>query len=453
MMGTIQLRVPQKNDRLAYGYEYEYDTENGNTLRIIPLNEYGDSIAGRSLRFTTFDHYYRWTEAGSSTAQYSKNYMIYTMTDRTDTLRYNDDGLQIYRSELVKGSFFRTFAYDAFGNLTEKCFFRCIPTGGLELRNKLTCTYLQDDHSLLERTEYNADAVVKYHKEVHEKNDSVTSITYYGGNNLGSLTPMNSESEGYHQQTTIIRHISDGTELLRTYRSIDTHTGQSCIIRQEKKIYNADSILWRNIVTDSLGHRTLSLEYEIENGIIVGQHVLGLSGNIIRYPLWDDNQLCYYRKKFIRNFAGDIVAAKAINEFGEESLITYGTHEIKTSVVPGDEIQQDGDNYTIYGTGSYKFSASDVNQNYVADYLHITDTLGTYYQCGLRDGDIILSMSPSEVRVARPATLSPQPQASDLYYSIHVFYPHQGNDGMEHYPVYFTEAEMRHLKQSIVPKP
>ena len=192
----------------------------------------------------------------------------------------------------------------------------------------------------------------------------------------------------------------------------------------------------------------MSLEYEIEDNLITGQHVIGLTGSILRCPSWDDNHLCYYRKKFIRNFAGDIVAAKAVNEFGEESIITYGTREIQTTIVPGEEIKEDGNDYTIFGTGSFKYSASEANPYQKVEYLHITDTLGTYYRCGLRDGDILISSANGEIMVARAQLKQVKPYAQSRY-KLLSFQPQKGEKGMESYPIYLTENEMRHLKKSL----
>jgi hypothetical protein len=290
---------------------------------------------------------------------------------------------------------------------------------------------------------------MRYRREVHEYRDSVTTISYYGGKSLSSLIPVNSPSTNYHQLIISEKRRNDTTEIDNTYRAVDESTGRLFVQRQERTIYNADSIPWRRIVTDSLGRRTLSIENEIENGLIVGQHVIGLDGNIIRYPAWDDNRLCYYRKKFIRNFEGEIIAAKAVNEFGEESLITYNTWEIQRAVVPGDEIKVEGEDFTVYGVGTYKYSADKVDQSRKVDYLHITDTKGTYYRCGLRDGDLLLSINAGEVTVARPLKATSASASNRKYYELLTFHPQTGEEGMEHYPVYFTEAEMQHLQNSL----
>lgn len=440
--------TPQRNSRQAYGYTYQYDPADGHTIVITPLDEYGDSISQLALQFTEFDKFMRWTKASNALAEYGSDYVIYTVPGRNDTLRFDENGQQVYRSERVSGKFFRTFSYDSDGNLTDNSTYSTAPNG--RLVGRVTCTYAEDSRKLLERTEFNVYDMMRYRREVHEYRDSVTTISYYGGKSLSSLAPVNSPSTNYHQLIISEKRHNDTTEIDNTYRVVDESTGRLFVQRQERTVYNADSILWRRIVIDSLGRRTLSIENEIENGLIVGQHVMGLDGSIVRCPQWDDNRLCYYRKKFVRNFAGEIVATKAINEFGEESLITYNTWEIRRSVVPGDEIKEEGEAYTIYGVGAYKFSAVSLLQNGKVDYLHITDTTGTYYRCGLRDGDILLAVNGDEVKVARPLLKTTSAfTLNRKYYEILTRRPQEGEQGMEHYPVYFTETEMQHLQESL----
>ncbi len=441
--------APQRNSRMAYGYLYDYDDTDNSTVSSTPLDEYGDSIAAWRLQFIAFDEFGRWTEASNSRAEYGPDHVIYTMPDRTDTLRFDEDGRQIYRSELLYGKSFRTYRYDSFGNMTSNSIYDCRNTKSLRLVRQVLCKYSDTTHELTERTDFNVQDRLRYRREVHESNDTTSIVSYFGGSSLTALKPINSDRSDYHQLITKVRKQDAGTEVQRIYRAIDEADSHGYILRQMSSYYNADSILTRSIITDSLGNRQLSLEYEIENGIVVGQHVVGLTGEPIRCPAWDDNSLCYYRKKFVRNFAGEIVAAKAVNEFGEESLITYGTREIQTSVVPGDEIQKEGPSYTIFGTGSYKLSAASVDASRQVDYLHITDTLGTYYRSGLRDGDILLSKTATEVKVARPFYKAQGGGLAPKRFLCLTFTPEEGEAGAEHYPVYYTEAEMQRLNNSI----
>jgi hypothetical protein len=194
---------------------------------------------------------------------------------------------------------------------------------------------------------------------------------------------------------------------------------------------------------------TLSLEYETSNGLVVGQHVLGLDATPIRCPNWDDKHQCYYHQKFIRSFSGDIVAVRAVNEFGEESMITYLDKDIHISVVPGNKISQEGEQDITFGIGIYRYGFTDADESRRVDYLHIINQSGTYYQCGLRDGDLILSTEANKVTVARPILDAKERAKKGFYYEVKTFTPQAGDKGMEHYPVYFTETEMSHFSESI----
>lgn len=434
--------TPQRNSRKAYGYEYEIDPENGSQTAIYSLDEYGDTIPGQSLHFTAWDQYLRWTASANAHAYYGPRHVIFSMEGRVDSLLYDNDGRQIYRSELINQHQLRTFAYDTSGNPTKHQVFRLDKQYGATLEYSVECRYYNNSDTLSEKTQYISDAMVKYRRESYQFMGNTQTITYFGGNDLSSLQAMCKEGEAYSKKTIRTEQNDSTRFVINTYYT--TIDGIEKEIRREECLYNhSDDLPLRRIEYED-GKRTLSLEYEIEDNLIVGQHVIGLSGTIIRCPAWDDTHLCYYRKKFIRNFAGEIVAAKAVNEFGEESLITNNSKEIKTSIVPGEAIELEGDNYTTFGIGVFKYSATEVNLEQRVDYLHITDTLGTYYRCGLRDGDILVSPTPTGVKVARILRESAAPA-----FKVLTFSPEKGEKGMEWYPVYYTDKEMRHLKKSL----
>ena len=442
--------TPQQNSRKAYGYKYEINQDDGYCIAILPLDEYGDTIQGQSLRFNKFDTYLRWTDSDFAHAVYGPNQIIYNMGLRIDSLLYDDNGHQIYRSEFIHGYQLRTFTYDIFGNLKKSNVFKLSGDKKMVLVNCVVCNYLNDSDSLLEKTEYIAEASIKYTREVHNYEKDIHTTIYYCGNDTSLLKKGNKVGEDYYKVVSKTE-FTDSTRLTVTTfygtRSVD----EGIELRREEIIYNRGNDLPLRKIYYTKGKRTMSLEYELEDNLITGQHVIGITGAIIRCPAWDDNHLCYYRKKFIRNFAGDIVAAKGVNEFGEESLITYGNHEIQTSIAPGDEIKEDGNDYTIFGTGSFKYSAPEANPNQKVEYLHITDTLGTYYRCGLRDGDILVSSANHEVKVARAVLNKATPNAQPKY-EVLSFQPQKGENGIECYPVYFTEKEMHHLNNSLIVK-
>lgn len=439
--------TPQQNSQGAFGYRYEIDQEKGYQTAIIPLDEYGDSIPGQSLYFDKVDKYGRWLTAGHAFAEYAADHVIYDMGDRIDSMCYDADGHQTYRSETIKKQWWKTYRYDSKGHLTDKSAFKISSHGDMELYSKFTYVYDDDSEELKEKTRYLADASVKYKREVHEIQDATHTFRYFSGSSLSDLKPSNTKDDKYCKITETEQYTDSTKTVTKMFFAIDSISGKEKQLQREEYTYDNNNILMRKIVYVE-GWRSQSIEYEIENGVIVGQHVIGLTGDIIRCPQWDDDGLTYYRKRFVRNFMGDIVATKAINEFGEESMVTFGDKEIRISVVPGNEIMEEGEAYTTYGIGIFKYSASPVDKSLKVDYLHIIDTLGTYYQCGLRDGDIILNTDGNKIQIARPLGNNNKEQ----YFDIQFFTPKKGDSGIDIYPVYYTKSEMRRLQESIKSK-
>lgn len=444
--------TPQQNGRKAHGYRYEINQEDGHCIAILPLDEYGDTIQGQSLRFNKFDMYLRWTDTDSAHADYGPNYIIYNMGHRIDSLQYDDEGHQIYRSEFIRGRQLRMFTYDVFGNMKKCSIFKLSDDNKTILANSVVCNYLHDSDSLLEKTEYLAEALIKYTREVHKYENNTHTTIYYRGNDLTSLKIGNKEGEDYYK-VVYKTEFTDSTRFsVTTFYGINS-TDEEIELRREEILYNRGNDLPLRKIFYTKGKRAISLEYEIEDNLITGQHVLGVVGDTIRCPQLDDNGLCYYRKRFIRNFMGDIVAAKAINEFGEESLITYDNIEVNIAVVPGKEIIKesilDGERHRIFGVGIYEYSAIPVDSNLKVDYIHITDTTGTYYQCGLRDGDIVLKATDDKIEIARAIKDPNIRKVKKKHFEIHSFRLEKGEKGMEQYPVFYTKSEMEKLQESI----
>lgn len=446
--------TPQQNSRGAYGYVYELDQEKGYRKTIIPLDEYGDSVKGQVTHFTQFDDYYRWIAADNAKAEYGPDRIIYSMADRIDTLLYDKDGRLAYRSETMhKQRRWHTFAYDLRGNLTDKSVYKLNSGNQPLLLSRLTNKYNESGDLLLESLRYAENDTVRYQRETHEFSGTTHTIRYFSGNSPSGLQPANrrlvrnDDTIYYHRQITTEKEVSNIIHKTNTYMQIGSG-GSELFLLSEEEYFKSGMIPWRKIVTKADG-MTLSLEYETSNGLVVGQHVLGLDDTPIRCPNWDDKHQCYYHQKFIRSFSGDIVAVKAVNEFGEESMITYLDKDIHISVVPGYKISQEGEQDITFGIGIYRYGYTDADESRKVDYLHITDQSGTYYQCGLRDGDLILSTDPNKVTVARPILDAKERAKKGFYYEVKTFTPQAGDKGMEHYSVYFTETEMSHFTESI----
>ncbi|MBR1415853.1 MAG: ATP-binding protein [Prevotella sp.] len=446
-----ELGTPQHNSRWAYGYNYTINPGSGVTEAVIPLDEYGNSIPNQSLHFSEFDQYQRWTAAANGArAEYGPHHIIYNMGIRIDTLRYDDDGRQIYRSETNVGLQWHKFAYDNRGNLIENSTFKLASNGAVRPIRRLLCEYFDNSDVLSRRTRYVDTAAVKYQCEIHEINGNTHVVTHFKGNTLASLQMANvrMDSISYHRMTTT----TDQQDSIRlktvTYTEIDEQTFADTHQWRKETAYDAHGQLLREIIWSD-GKQTQALEYEIEGGQVVGQHVIGLTGQPIRCPSLDNHtpHLSYYRLRFVRNFLGDTIAIKAINEFGETSIVTLKNQEYRVEPLAGHKMYKlsfEDEEPTITAGIQYKKEFLNEAPDNVVDYLHITDTTGTYYRSGLRDGDIILSIGQDVVEVARPLP------TENRYQVLPPIKLLQGNNpGMEHYDVYFTDLEIRRFKESI----
>ena len=447
--------TPQQNSRGVYGYIYEIDKEMGYKKAIIPLDEFGDSIRGQAVHFIEFDKYKRWITGDSAQAEYGSDRIIYTMVGRIDTLLYDKDGRLTYRSETMhRQRQWHTFAYDLRGNLTDKSVYRLNSGNKPHLLSRVTKQYDKSGDQLLESLKYVENDTIKYKCEKHDFKGTTHTVRFFCGNSQSDLHPTNrpavrnGDTIFYHRLTITEKETANIFHKTNTYMRIGDDGNESFLLSEED-YYKSGMIPWRKIVTNAEGTK-LSLEYETSNGLVVGQHVLGLDDTPIRCPNWDDKHQCYYHQKFIRSFSGDIVAVKAVNEFGEESLITFNDKDIHISVVPGYKISQEGEQDITFGIGIYRYGYADADESRKVDYLHITDKSGTYAECGLLDGDLILSMSADKVTVARPILdAKERAKKGGLYYEVLTKTPKAGDKGMEHYPVYFTETEMSHFTESI----
>ena len=213
-----------------------------------------------------------------------------------------------------------------------------------------------------------------------------------------------------------------------------------CKINQELCYYNENDEKVKHVYMHDNIVKYAYL-YEYDNGQVVSQAVAGMENNPVRYAEWDNNKMCYYKMKFIYNFSNTLVAIKGINEFGEESLITYKGMEYKRNSIPASIMKNNGDDFTEYGLKVYKESLTPLKNSFEVDYIRIKDSSGTWYKSGVRDGDLLISQG-GKLKIARP-----NPNRNS--YDILTFTPLQGDSGAEHYSVYFNQKEAIRYNQSI----
>ena len=424
--------TPQCNLEGDYGISYEL-SDDGRIMKRQSLDEYGDTISNKSFLCYEFDDYGRWIKGRDARADYSANRIVNVIGKTIDTLLFDDNGHRIYHSRF-DGNMLHTFTYNKEGNLIDNSI--------IEHDKKISSVSnrFDSDGNIVEKVSYSSTR--GYLKETHEFEGTTQTEAYYGGEDMANMKPVNS-SNNYHKK--VIKKINDSCSIY-SYYAIDS-CGLEHLLRDETKTKNKAGQLVRHIVTDEKGNRTLSMEYEIdEKGVVVGEHVIGLDGDTIRNAKWDESHLCYYRMRFVWDFKGNLVAIKAINEFGEESMIIMENKkvvEIKASTIPANEIKLEGDTYDIYGIGSYKYFYTEVDKQRRVNYVHITDIEGSYYLSGIRDGDLLLSTRGNMLTVARPNKIE------DSYIIINCQIQ-EGPTGAETYAVFFTTNEIERLNNAII---
>lgn len=410
--------VPQSNHEGAYGVTYEFNDTTGYITKMQALDAFGDPVKDfGEFKYEKFDDFGRVI----SSSEYTSKYYYSNYFGVQDSLLFDDNGLWRYHSRhIADSSLIQKFYYDTLGRLAKRYEFV-----GDTLTDFVKNVY-DEKGNLSNNITYTKTKGWK--KEIH--NDD--SISYYKGLDLNNLK--------CYRKVIIDK---SGDSCYYSYYNVDD-TGRDTLDYEELKIYNDAGQLWRHIIFDNQGNRTLSLEYEIKDGVVVGEHVMGLDGSIIRCPKWSVKGLCYYRMKYVRDFKGDIVARKAINEFGEESMIVNEENkEIKWSLIPSKLIEEGkNDTMTYKGVSSYAITKSKKTPQNKVTYIHIIDS--ACYQSGLRDGDLLVENNTDTIRIARP-------NVEENKFDIKtIFIKHDSLEKFcDIYDVYYTKEEMERYKNSI----
>ena len=436
--------TPQPNHMGAYGLRFSIN-EHGSTVSITPVDAFGDAIAGQTITFTEFDNYHRWKTASRGKALYSRELVVFTMDNRTDSLKFGDQGQLYYHSETTIDGARRIFEYDK-GQVK-----RTFHYASNAQKNKLLYSrevLPQKTNGIKETVVYWADSTMHYRLRREEQRLHGTTVAYYWGNSPTTTNnPMTvTMTVGRWHKMTCDTTQTDGLKKVRKeYIDADGKLAKNCRYNCEESYYNKSMEKVKTLVYKN-GECIYGYINEYEDGQIVVQSVVGIDGKTcVRYPKWDVYHLCYYKLKPVYNFSNTLVAVKAINEFGEESLITTSDKEdYRVSILPSAEMSTSKDDADIYGLQVYKIQTPAVNEKRQVQYIHIQDMKGTWYQAGVRDGDLLVSNGPM-LSIARPNP------AKDTYDIREVKIP-AGAIGAEHYTVYFTEKEMNRYNHAISQK-
>ena len=436
--------TPQPNDEGAYGYRLSVD-RSGRITQRLPLDAFGDAMHDRPVVYTGFDDYGRWTATeGGGHAEYGPLSVLYTLNNRTDTLLFSERGSLTYHSESIGDSLLNTFRYQK-GKVVSHSRYR--RADGLFKLYYSEEPLPQRDSHVTEVRIYCADSVKSWQMIREERTNGHYLQSFFEGTDSVSITGKMVVPTGmgwYHQfkaDTTVENGL---TKVLMTWLDVNGHPSGTMEVNSEVDYYNANNELVKRIQ-----YRDGTIRYaylnEYENGQIVSQAVMGIDGTPVRYAGWDYNEFCYYKMKLVYNFSNMLVAIKGVNEFGEESLITNGEEVFQMSVVPSVVMSYSEEDSLattqVFGLQQYTQSFSPLPFAAKVDYIRITDKQGSWYQAGLRDGDLLISEG-RQTKVARP-------NAGLGSYDIMTFSVKEGPTGAEHYPVYFNEKETKRYKEAL----
>lgn len=434
--------TPQPNHMDVYGYRYVLGKD-GRILQKIPVDVFGDPIEDAAITYEAFDRFGRWLQASAGKAEYHSRMVVFTMKERTDSLLFGENGELKYRSETMPDESYSYF-YEK-GKRMDVAHYRIENEGRI-------LTYQEQ---ILPRTNPNvqqtryfyADSIMPYRIKHEETEGNRFFVAYYGGVLPSRIdTPI---YEGTYHKMVVDTLKEEGlTKVIKEYLDMNDSLSLLCEYNRDVAYYNDKNEMIKHVTykNDSICYAYLN---EYENGEIVAQSVMGVDGKTpVRYPKMEMEQLCYYKMKYIRNFSGNLVAIKGVNEFGEESLITIikdgELFEYRLNVLPSQLFgKEERGDCQIFGTQMYFESLHKIDRANQVEYIRISDMQGTWYQSGIKNGDLLINNPAATiVKVARP-----NPEKNT--YDILEFAIPKGEKGIEHYPVYFNQKEMKRYNNAI----
>ena len=434
--------TPQPNNLDVYGYRYIIRKDDGRIIQKTPVDAFGDLLDTEATLYKDFDEYGRWTEIEGGQAEYSNQLVVFSLKNRRDSLKFSTEGELLYHSEMKNNGELKMFYYGK-GQVVKTFHYRKTNTG-IELA--YSRQVLPTKNSNIKETQiYWADSTIQYRIKREENNSRQMTIAYYGGNTPSSINkPLLIPEEQYHKLISDTTMENGYIKVTKTF--FDENGNLSPLRKYNRDIayYNNNREMLKHIVYKDK-ECIYAYLYEYEDGQIISQSVLDINDTdttIIRYPEWDRYHLCYYKMKLVYNFSNTLVAVKGINEFGEESLITTPAAEnYIVNIVPSLEMSTTVGDDDLYGIQIYKVQAPLVDKKWQVEYIHILDKTGTWYQAGIRNGDLL-------VNDGNPITIA-HPVPSQNTYQIRTLSIIAGSSGAEHYPVYFTEKEMKRYTNEI----
>lgn len=245
-------------------------------------------------------------------------------------------------------------------------------------KNRRSVSFYGEHHQMINQTKDVGQAgendTISFHRAVYEVRDHTTTTYFYFYD-----ASAQAETPAPTRENADLKAVS-------YYKRIEC--------RDDKGNLQSMQIM------DAQGQIVRSMKYIIQDGETIGRGVMGVDGDFVRCPNWEEERFCYYKIYFTKDFNKQYVGLHAYNEFGQLSAFdlgngNYGKVEYKTYFARKGFVSEDGNNERISLMNDYKqceFKAATLLSAQEIPYLHILSKNSDLYNAGLRDNDRLVSV-------------------------------------------------------------
>lgn len=237
-------------------------------------------------------------------------------------------------------------------------------------KGRRSISFYGEQHQMINQTVNvgkEEDDTIRFHRAVYETQGYTTTIHFY-------VDSLRSEWRA-------------PTKFNKNFKAISYY----------ERIETKDSIgnLLALQIKDANGRIVRSMKYIIQDNETIGRGVMGVDGDFVRCPNWEEEGFGYYKLYFSKDFENQYVGLHTYNEFGQKSAFYlgedyYGEVEYKTYLKNTAQIYKIGSSKPQDLVKTYKQfeikKATDISSTEIP-YLHILSKDGDLYQAGLRDND------------------------------------------------------------------
>ena len=320
---------------------------------------------------------------------------------RTSEEKLNADGSPFnYHGDI----YMRKWQYDSNGVLTLEEHYNVakekVYAHYIEKKDNVICEEVQDIKDKENPVVMRIDSAFDDHR----------SSTFYGKDK----TPINYKPKGekvpYHRviikqdnasKTTVyFRYDSETNKEVRQTVRIDDEEGTVASYYCKKEWFNPDGNVSSYQILNENEQIVKSMMFFHKNGQNIGRAAMGIDGQPVRCPDWEEEGFAYYKIYYIKDFSNSYASISGVNEWEKPSIFYDGIDRNYKQVsyldFKGWQMTQDKSSYFRI-INSYKQFIFEVDNKVTAatvPYLHILSPQSPLYTFnngdGLKDGDRIV---------------------------------------------------------------